>query len=171
MNVTQVFIVIFYLVVYVSLDRLLQSLYSGENRAPTAIALFQLYTTSSRPFAPTAIANQVAETHHTSLMQCILSPSLSVTTLPKRTIWANVTSLLIIRILSKNLDSIYSTISTPESIRVIASQLSRERLLYFIEAASQVVNDGFTNGTARSIFSEDNQHQHRYLQEASIQGD
>lgn len=78
-----------------------------------------------------------------------------------KAIWANISTEYPYVVQELGLDLLNYT--NPETIQVIASQLSRETLAFFVEAAAfQAAN----NGTARSNFDEGIQ-QNRYLQEAS----
>jgi hypothetical protein len=175
MNVSQVFIIIFYVILYASLDRLLQALFSGETQAPTvspAPTFSPPPSFSPAPsfatFAPSTVANQVEE-FSPSVVTAMYTLASVVGESVATAIWANLTTDYSWVVEEFGLDLL--NYSTPESIQFIASRLSRETLAFFVEAASasQAENVGnFTNSTPRIIF-EDNQ-QHRYLQEASTDG-
>ena len=170
MNVSQVFIIIFYVILYASLDQLLQALYKGETQAPTvspAPTFSSPPTFSPAPtFAPSTVANQVAE-YSPSVVTAMYTLAGAVGENVATAIWANLTTDYSWVVEQFGLDLL--NYSSPESVRLIASQLSSETLAFFVEAASQANNVGnVTNSTARVIL-EDNQ-QHRFLQEASTDG-
>jgi hypothetical protein len=169
MNVSQWFIVIFYIIVYASIDLLIQSLYNPETQAPSVSPSPTMTPSPTMSPAPTVDIEALVATYVPLLSEAVTN----MLSLGGDVLWRVWQSYA-----ASNPDLAFAFVayllnaSNPELIQSIAYMQEQETLAIFAATMAQTMNNGTaSNSNTRHLLEIDQQYRHLQEEAASDSSD